>query len=174
MFCSFILGTSTRFCCAWGHEWSTKIPNPPRWQIYRSITLSPHLFQSAGFTSLRNLWQAQNIPHESHPRVFWRIWLCLRMKEKKSTTTITTYTSMKWIQTRPCSLKQVKLGLRKRSSRSKILKIGETFARRHRALPLVISYLALFIKKRKILSVRFLYYCCFNKKKKIMVINALI
>ena len=80
-----ISGTTTRLCCPRGHERSTKIPNTPRRQINRPIALSSHLFQPAWFASLWNIWQAQDIPHESHTRVLWRIWLCLKTEKKIST-----------------------------------------------------------------------------------------
>ena len=138
-------GTTTRLCCPRGHERSTKIPNTPRRQIDRPIALSSHLFQPARFASLRNIWQAQDIPHESHTRVLWRIWLCLKTKKKKyprNEHNIKEYTRIhtrfpnkgipKWFQTM--------------RSKKNIWK----------------KNLSLFMK---VLSVRFLFYCCFKKKE---------
>lgn len=91
-----VKGSPARLRRPWGHEWSAKVPDPQGWPIYWQAAICPHLvryyyflcifmianvvclqLQSTRFARVRDIWQVEVIPSESHPRMLGRFWICL-------------------------------------------------------------------------------------------------
>merc|ERR1712096_199059 len=60
-----------------GDERCAEVPDPPGRSQHRPSTGGPHLLQPARSTGLRDLRQIENLPAESHPGMFGRIWIRL-------------------------------------------------------------------------------------------------